>query len=184
MSNKKSAAKAAKTIETPVVNNDVRSEMIAEVFAPAVTDVPQGTEVVTEVFEAPSALAVAASSVKALLTKPDATGGVGTLKAVTTKKDEAAIPANVLEELEGMGLNIVNRIKTLYAAGFTRTQIIACGYNSSTVYRQVGEYIKKLSEVKSEKAEVLDNAENLAAATDVNMPIVNSELAEDDLMEE
>lgn len=172
MSSKKSAAKAAKTIETPVVNIET-----------AVTDVPQGTQE-TPVVEAPSALAVAASSVKALLTKPDATGGVGTLKAVTTKKNEAAIPANVLEELEGMGLNTVNRIKTLYAAGFTRTQIIACGYNSSTVYRQVGEYIKKLSEVKSEKAEILDNAENLAASTDIAMPIVNSDLAEDDLTEE
>ena len=43
---------------------------------------------------------------------------------------------------------------------------------------------KMVAEVKSEKAEVLENAENLAAATDINMPIVNSELAEDDLTEE
>lgn len=160
MSKSKKATTAKSVVETPVVN--------IETATPA-AEVPQGT----------SKLAEAAGSVKALLVKPDTTGGVGKLTAVkATKKEEDAIPSSVLEELETLNLNTVNKIKTLYAAGFTRTQIIAAGYNSSTVYRQVGEYIKKLAEIKSERVEVKNNAEEIAAATDIKMP-VNADADED-----
>ncbi len=55
---------------------------------------------------------------------------------------EEAIPDSMLQDLAAAKLNTVNSIKSLYATGYSRKQIVAAGYNSSTVYRQVGEYIK------------------------------------------
>jgi phage terminase Nu1 subunit (DNA packaging protein) len=59
----------------------------------------------------------------------------------TAKSQVVSIPTEVLKELAELKLNTVNSIKTLYASGYTRLQIVDAGFNSSTVYRQVGEYI-------------------------------------------
>lgn len=74
---------------------------------------------------------------------------------------EEAIPESVMMDLAALHLNTVNSVKTLFATGFTRKQIVAAGFNSSTVYRQVGEYIKaeeakKLLEVTPEVATVTE----------------------------
>jgi len=63
------------------------------------------------------------------------------------------IPSEVLDELNAIEpkLNTVNKVKTLYASGYSRPQIVAAGFNSSTVYRQVGEYIKAQSAAQSAK---------------------------------
>ena len=122
------------------------------------------------------------STVKLIAVQPDRKAGQK-LEPVTSKKDKAevvSIPEDVLAELAEMNLNTVNSIKTLYAAGFTRQQIIKAGYNSSTVHRQVLEYTKSLATVKAEKAEVKEHAETLAEASSISMPEeVNEDLAED-----
>lgn len=67
----------------------------------------------------------------------------------TTAIAEPAIAEEVLAELKGLNLNTVNSVKTLYASGYSRKQIVAAGFNSSTVYRQVGEWIKAQEALKT-----------------------------------
>jgi hypothetical protein len=103
-----------------------------------VVDVPQGTE-------APKALVIV-STPKPTLQIVKETGA----KASTTP--EEAIPESIMEELKVANLNTVNKVKSLYATGYSRKQIVAAGFNSSTVYRQVGEYIKAMEAKKLAEA--------------------------------
>lgn len=100
-------------------------------------------------------------SVKLIIVRPDTTGGTKATKAGKPKVEVDPIPNNVLVTLATHNLNTVNSIKTLFASGYTRAQIIATGYNSSTVYRQVGEYVKSLEEVQTEKDVVVAKAEEI-----------------------
>jgi predicted sulfurtransferase len=113
------------------------------------------------VAEAPVAEAPKASSLTIVTTeRKPLTVIAGTKNQTETQADP--IPAEVLAELAELKLNTVNSVKTLHASGYSRKQIVAAGYNSSTVYRQVGEYIKakaiaeKLSEETAAAAPVTE----------------------------
>lgn len=69
----------------------------------------------------------------------------------TAKAAKEPVAPELLEQVQSLKLNTVNTIKTLYANGASRQQIIASGFNSSTVHRQVLEYVKaqNLAEAKA-----------------------------------
>ena len=136
----------------------VLAAKIANVTTATPVEVEVSPEQLSELIKAEQADDANADTVKLLVVGPDRTGGIPKVKKVKIDIEVEPIPAKVLEALKGHNLNIVNSIKTLFASGYTKPQIIAAGYNTSTVYRQVGEYIKSLEELATEKEVVVEKS--------------------------
>ncbi len=52
--------------------------------------------------------------------------------------------ADESHETEGQSLGKIDTILKLFNQGYSRVEIVAAGFNRTTVYRQVGEYLKLL----------------------------------------
>lgn len=158
---KKSRANAAKASETPeVIIEQMPMDLASNGY---ISDVPEGPQpsdnddlqnypadeagpelpaedVKLEAIEkeiAPiHAAAGATGLLKVIVNTARASHGTPGSKSTVTNP----IPAEVLAAVKAAGLNTCNSVKTLFANGFTRAQIVAAGYNASTVYRQVKEY--------------------------------------------
>lgn len=141
--NKKATTAKSVVVKTPVVNPTPAAESVQETQ-------PEG-------------------NVKLLIVQP--ARQLTVVKSTRATAEEVTpIPAEILEECKAAKLNIVNTIKSLYATGYSYKQIIAAGYQPSTVYRQIGEYKKSLIAVATEKTEA-------GAGIADNIPEANLEAA-------
>ncbi len=139
---KKSRANAAKASETPEViieNSPLTMPEDAGKPEAAIDEAPvelpaedQPLEVINEEIAAPAPTGL----LKVIVTTSSKSHGTPGSKSTVTNP----IPKEVLDAVKAANLNTCNSVKTLFANGFTRAQIVAAGYNASTVYRQVKEY--------------------------------------------